>query len=80
MKIENVKTKIFFHKIKFHFFFFLKIFSVYVDKYIDFILNQSVAHQFDSFAQGFLSVCSGPILEVSKPFFKTDFLKLFLSK
>ena len=36
----------------------------YVDLYVDFILNKSVAKHFQAFSQGFHDVCGGPVLRL----------------
>jgi len=41
----------------------------FVNAYVDFIFNASVAEQFEAFSHGFLRVCGGRIL-VSPPFLK----------
>ncbi|XP_033108343.1 probable E3 ubiquitin-protein ligase HERC3 isoform X2 [Anneissia japonica] len=39
----------------------------YVDLYIDYIFNESVKDQYSAFAEGFLQVCGGPVLQMFHP-------------
>ncbi|XP_033108353.1 probable E3 ubiquitin-protein ligase HERC4 isoform X2 [Anneissia japonica] len=39
----------------------------YVNLYIDYIFNESVKDQYSAFAEGFLQVCGGPVLQLFHP-------------
>jgi E3 ubiquitin-protein ligase HERC4 len=43
-------------------FFFFR--QEYVDLYVDFILNKSIAKHFDAFNKGFHKVCGGRVLRL----------------
>ncbi len=38
-----------------------------MDLYVDFILNKSISKQFNSFKEGFDSVCSGSAIQLFRP-------------
>lgn len=48
-------------------FVFLICRKEFVDLYIDYVLNKSIAKRFQAFSKGFLKVCGGHVLKLFKP-------------